>query len=124
MIPPPSQKFGPESDDDSSDTSSDAGLQTPKRKYRAAGSAASLYTATAPGSGARYSVGMALNGSAGGTPRVGSYGRSGGGGGGEYVRSGGEGYVRGGGEGYASMSAGGSGFGRMAYVSEQGSVRG
>lgn len=121
MIPPPSQKFGPESDDDSSDTSSDAGLQTPKRKYRAAGSAASLYTATAPGSGTRYSVGMALNGSAGGTPRVGSYGRSGsvgggGGGGGEYVRSGGE--------GYASMSAGGSGFGRMAYVSEQGSVRG
>ncbi|KAG1799864.1 uncharacterized protein HD556DRAFT_72546 [Suillus plorans] len=128
VIPPPSQKFGPESDDDSSDTSSDAGLQTPKRKYRAAGSAASLYTATAPGSGTRYSVGMALNGSAGGTPRVGSYGRSGsvgGGGGGEgYVRSGGEGYVRGGGEGYASMSASGSGFGRMAYVSEQGSVRG
>ncbi|KAG1829221.1 hypothetical protein DFJ58DRAFT_918491 [Suillus subalutaceus] len=96
VIPPPSQKFGPESDEDSSDTSSDAGLRTPGRKYRAAGSAASLYTATAPGSGARYNAGAAL--SAGGTPRAGLYGKSGSAGGG------GEGYVRsGGGEGYASL---------------------
>ncbi|KAG1812521.1 uncharacterized protein BJ212DRAFT_1370281 [Suillus subaureus] len=129
VIPPPSRKFAAESDEDSSDTSSDAGLRTPRRKYRAAGSAASLYTATAPGSGARYSVGAALSGSAGGTPRAGLYGKSGsaGGGGEGYVRSGaGEGYVSRGGEGYVSMGAGGgsSGFGRMGYVSEQGSVRG
>ncbi|KAG1727590.1 hypothetical protein EDB19DRAFT_1914118 [Suillus lakei] len=93
VIPPPSQKFAPESDEDSSDTSSDAGLRTPRRKYRAAGSAASLYTATAPGSGlgggTRYSVGVALSGSAGGgTPRVGLHGRSGSAGGG-----GGEGFI-------------------------------
>lgn len=133
VIPPPSQKFAPESDEDSSDTSSDAGLRTPRRKYRAAGSAASLYTATAPGSGTRYSAGVALSGSAGGTPRAGLYGRSGSvvSGGEGYVRSGGgegyvsrsgEGYASRGGEGYASMSAGG--FGRMGYVGEQGSVRG
>ncbi|KAG2125958.1 hypothetical protein DEU56DRAFT_983062 [Suillus clintonianus] len=117
VIPPPSQKFAPESDESSSDTSSDADVtRTPRRKYRAAGSAASLYTATGTGSGlgtgvTRYSAGVALSGSAGGgTPRVGLYGRSGSGGGGE---------------GYASMSmGGGGGFGRMAYSSEQGSVRG
>ncbi|KAG1727593.1 hypothetical protein EDB19DRAFT_1942789 [Suillus lakei] len=48
VISPPSQKFVPESDGDSGDTSSDAGWRTPRRKCRAAGSAASLYTATAP----------------------------------------------------------------------------
>ncbi|KAG2072270.1 hypothetical protein BDR04DRAFT_1230619 [Suillus decipiens] len=131
VIPPPSQKFAPESDEDSSDTSSDAGLRTPRRKYRAAGSAASLYTATAPGSGTRYSAGVALSGSAGGTPRAGLYGRSGSvvSGGEGYVRSGGgEGYVSRGGEGYASRGGEGytntAGFGRMGYIGEQGSVRG
>ncbi|KAG1745474.1 uncharacterized protein EDB91DRAFT_1080379 [Suillus paluster] len=72
VIPPPSQKFAPESDESSSSDTDTLTRRTPPRKYRAAGSAASLYTATGT---PRYSAG-------GGVPLSGSLGSAGGGGGG------------------------------------------